>query len=163
MGTTLSLKVGIRTFRLIWLSIYLYLFRFMATFTSCSMMRKAHYVTLPKCQVNIQVLGPLGPLFWECPHHRALPYTPTFLAYLILTYYTYLRLLHTKVQFTPSRCTLTNTHLTCIHANNIIIILILTYDHYFDLTSIYTCCYEPIVIEHQLLLFTKFINNSRLL
>jgi hypothetical protein len=49
---------------------------FMINFASCFATGKAHrWETFPKCRAGLSYCLFLGPLFWECPHPQALPYT----------------------------------------------------------------------------------------
>jgi hypothetical protein len=56
---------------------FMYVFKFMTRFTSCFMMGKAHgWGDLHKmwgAKLGYDLM--VGPLFWGCPHPRALPYT----------------------------------------------------------------------------------------
>jgi hypothetical protein len=48
---------------------------FMINFASCFRIGKAHgWGTFPKCRCALRYCLVVGPLFWECPHPRALPY-----------------------------------------------------------------------------------------
>jgi len=54
---------------------------FMINFSLCFMIGKAHgWRTFSKCGVGLGYCLVLGPLFWECPHRRALPYTKCHVA-----------------------------------------------------------------------------------